>query len=291
MIRKYAAKIMVSAWLILFAVGSAGRLPASTQAGRPRAEELNRSLDKVMQKAEYAWRLPREKSPAEKAAAPEPPGFLSGIADLLENWGEKMQRWLSRIGDWFDKLFRKQPAERSGSNFNSGWEPQVQGLMFVLLAAVTCLLALLLWRAWKKRRRQVLEIAAEEVTLTPDLTAENVAAGDLPEDGWLALAQELLTKGQLRLALRALYLASLACLARHELLTLAKFKSDREYERELSRRAHALPAVFAAFAANVRQFERAWYGIYEVTQSVIADFTGNYETIRGRLAEKQNQSI
>ena len=246
------------------------------------ARELDDAIRKVLNKVEYAWRLPREKPPA---AEKEPPGFLTGIVDMLETWGEKMHRWFLKILDWFEKLWPRRTLEHPGSGSDSGWAPKVQGLMFVLLAGVTCLLALLLWRAWKKRRQQALEVAAEEMTLTPDITDDNVDASDLPEDGWLALAKELLAKGQLRLALRALYLASLACLARHELLTIAKFKSDRDYERELKRRAHAMPSLLTVFAENVVQFERTWYGMYEVTQSMIAHVTANYEKIQGMLSD------
>jgi len=68
-----------------------------------------------MNKVEYAWRMPREKPSAEAAAEKTPPGFLTGIVDMLETWGEKMQRWLSKIEDWFDKLLHGQTTKRTRS--------------------------------------------------------------------------------------------------------------------------------------------------------------------------------
>ena len=107
-----------------------------------------------------------------------------------------------------------------------------------------------------------------------------MSASELPEDDWLKLARELLGRGELRLALRALYLASLAHLARREMISVAKFKSNRDYEQELRRRARALPDLQAAFAENVGIFDRVWYGLHEVTQEALERFQINLETIK-----------
>ena len=79
-------------------------------------------------------------------------------------------------------------------------------------------------------------------------------------------------KGELRLALRAVYLATLACLARQELITIAKYKSDREYELELRRRSHTQPQLAGVFAENRAVFEGAWYGLHEVTPGIMDRF-------------------
>jgi hypothetical protein len=161
----------------------------------------------------------------------------------------------------------------------------VQVLLYVLLAAITCILAVLLWRAWRRRRRNPeIEITSEEVTKTPDIMEEHVDARELPEDGWLAMAKDLMAQGQLRLALRALYLACLASLAEQNLITIARFKSDRDYERELQRRAHSIPSLLSAFDENMLVFERTWYGKHEVDQGNIEHFTTNYNRIK-RLSE------
>ena len=87
-------------------------------------------------------------------------------------------------------------------------------------------------------------------------------------------------KGELRLALRALYLAGLAHLAQRDMIRVAKFKSNRDYERELRRRARALPELQAAFAENVGIFDRVWYGLHDVTQESLQRFQMNLEKIK-----------
>ena len=105
-------------------------------------------------------------------------------------------------------------------------------------------------------------------------------ADQLPEEGWLGLAREMMARGDLRLALRAFYLAGLANLASRGLIAIAVFKSNREYEAELRRRARVQPVTQTAFSQNVAAFDRAWYGLHEVTQEALQEFQSNLERIR-----------
>jgi hypothetical protein len=116
----------------------------------------------------------------------------------------------------------------------------------------------------------------------PDLSDETVGAEQLPEDGWTALGRELLERGELRLALRAFYLGSLAHLASRQLISLARFKSNRDYERELRRRGHSFPALLSTFGENVSVFERIWYGAHEINRELVQQFLARVEQIRAR---------
>jgi hypothetical protein len=101
---------------------------------------------------------------------------------------------------------------------------------------------------------------------TPNLEDDDTTADDLPANRWLELARELTAKGSWRLAMRAFYLATLANLADAELITIEKFKSNRDYENELHRRAHQKEALIQAFSKSRAVFERVWYGMYEVNR-------------------------
>ena len=112
------------------------------------------------------------------------------------------------------------------------------------------------------------------------LRDENVGAEQLPEDGWTKLARELLERGELRLALRALYFASLAHLAARNLISIARFKSNRDYERELRRRGHSSPDLLSVFGDNLGSFERSWYGLHEVNRELVDQFAANVERMK-----------
>jgi hypothetical protein len=135
-------------------------------------------------------------------------------------------------------------------------------------------------RFCKKRRQGIPVTTAQAIQPIPDLADENVGAEQLPEDGWTTLARELLGRGELRLALRAFYLASLAHLADRNLVSLARFKSNRDYQRELQRRAHAFPTLQTLFGENVSCFDRVWYGQHEATGELVTQFAANVERIK-----------
>jgi hypothetical protein len=143
-----------------------------------------------------------------------------------------------------------------------------------------CALVLLIYRLWLRQRQPTL-IASEPIQPVPDLADENVGADQLPEDGWTKLARELLERGEFRLAMRAFYLASLAHLADRNLISIARFKSNHDYERELRRRAHSFPDLLATFGDNLTLFERIWYGLHDVNGETVQYFAANVEKIKG----------
>jgi hypothetical protein len=92
-----------------------------------------------------------------------------------------------------------------------------------------------------------------------------------------------MARGELRLALRAMFLSLLATLGQRRLLRLERYKSNREYLRELGRHAHATGGLDEGFAAGVRVFERSWYGYHEVTPAVIEGFDRQARRVRDAM--------
>jgi hypothetical protein len=146
-----------------------------------------------------------------------------------------------------------------------------------LLILLTAILTFIFVRIWRRRRPQPVETVSAVAVSTPDLTDENVKADDLSTNRWLALAGELAEKGDLRLAMRALYLATLAQLADHEMITIEVYKSNREYERELKRRAHEDRELLEIFSSSLNFFERVWYGMYCIARSDFDDFANSHQ--------------
>ena len=117
-----------------------------------------------------------------------------------------------------------------------------------------------------RRQSGQTEMVAAAVESIPNLEDDDTAADDLPVNRWLEIARELAANGSWRLAMRALYLATLADLAENELITIEKFKSNQEYQNELHRRAHHKESLIHAFSKSRAVFERVWYGMHEVNR-------------------------
>jgi hypothetical protein len=249
--------------------------PRGTERIEPR--ELDRAINDVIQQRKYTWRLPREKTAETSDAEPGViAGFFQRVGKMIRDAAKATGEWIGRV---LQKLFGSSRASAPDSS-GYGWIMTKQMLLYGLLAVVASAVALLLLRFWKKRRRQADMVTTQAIQPVPDLTDENVAADQLPEDGWTTLARELLARGELRLALRAFYLASLASLAERNLVSLARFKSNRDYERELQRRAHAFPNLQSVFGENVSAFDRIWYGRHEATGELLTQFAANVERLK-----------
>lgn len=258
---------------------AAGDTQPATRNPQPAIppKALDRSIDEVIQKREYSWRLPREAAPKKgREEKDRQEGPIAKIFKGIEAGLKGIFRWISDFIEWLNKQSAK-PKTPGIGGFSLG--AAVKPLLFVLIVILVGVLVWLAVRVWK-RRGPAETIVAEALAPMPNVADENVGAEQLPEEGWVRLARDLLQRGELRLALRAFYLASLAALSARNLITLAKFKSNRDYERELLRRSHALQEVPRIFSENVSVFERAWYGVHEVTPEMLTHFSLNVERLQ-----------
>ncbi|MBM3861348.1 MAG: DUF4129 domain-containing protein [Verrucomicrobia bacterium] len=249
------------------------------------AAELDRNIERVLQQSRYTWRFPREHAPKT-----DQHGWFTQLArdisSAIKGWLRSLRAQARDFLKWLDDRFGRKPRDRAFER-DINWTQSVRGLLIVLIALVAGLLLVLLWREWRRRRHHTeAGLLADDAKTVPDVADENVAADQLPEDDWLARARELCAAGEFRLALRAMYLAMLAHLGRRELITIARHKSNREYERELTRRARAQADLLAAFSDNRLLFEDAWYGLHEVDTGNLNDFQTNLERIRHDAATR-----
>jgi hypothetical protein len=245
-------------------------LPASVSP-----QELDRAISEVIRQTKYAWRMPREKL---RPSETEKPGiilrFLQRVGSLLRRWSRAFFDWLD---EWLRRLFRPRPHTTESGY---GWIMMLEILLYALLAAVIVGLLLLLYRVWRNPRLPKRTIASQPIQPALDLADESLGAEQLPEDRWTALGRQLLERGELRLAARAFFFASLAYLAERNLISLARFKSNRDYEQELRRRGHSFPEMLALFSENVLVIDRTWYGLHQINAELVHRFAANVERIK-----------
>ena len=251
--------------------------PASARPGMPPTD-LDQVINQTIHERKYTWRMPRD-----KVLEPDSDGNI--FTRFFDRLGAMLREWVRAVSHWLERMIRKlfpknHEVDETSSGFGYGWILSLRLLLYGLVAAAVAALLIFLLRVWRGRRRVATAMVSEPIQLMPDLTDENVRADQLPEDGWTKLALELLERGEFRLAMRAFYLASLAHLAARNLIHLARFKSNRDYERELGRRAHSLPDLLSVFGDNLSVFERIWYGMHEVNRELVDGFAANVERIR-----------
>lgn len=256
---------------------------AETPVEKPKAAdatELDQRISDVLSRREFAWRTPRET--VEKASEADH-GWLQG---WVESAGKSLDRWMSATGRqigrlyrWAKNLINPPSVPRPSAPGSLDWIGLGKALLVILGGALVVLLVWMGVRWWQGLRKKVVT-ATPALAAVPDLRSEDIVADQLPEDGWLALARDHAARGELTLALRAAWLAGLAHLGHRELINISRHKTNRDYDRELRRRARDRAPLLMAFEQNLLSFECSWYGNHEVTTTRFHDFEGNLEQIR-----------
>jgi hypothetical protein len=231
----------------------------------PTAERLEEKISEVLKKSEYDWRFPREVVKSERKSWLL--SFFQSVSEAIVRFLKWIGRGILSVFEWIARLFRGKAPAPSFSGWSLG---NPRGLITLLAILVILVGAYFLWRNRVRTRRATILLATASPSL-PDIRDENVGADQLPEDEWLKMANDLLNQGDLRLAIRALFLASLAHLATRQFVSLEKFKSNRDYERELKRRTAGTPQVGGAFSSMVNIYDRIWYGLYEPSSEMFSE--------------------
>ncbi len=244
--------------------------PTSRAQSAIPAEDLNRSIDQVIHRPEYTWRMPR-------GAAPKSNGFVQYLADAMGRALDRLGEWTLDALDWLRDLFREKPLP--GDRTGSGLRPsqKLRWLLYALIAVLAVAVGILLLRL-KRTAKPAAAIAPPPPMA--DLTDDRIEADKVPEQRWLELAQDLIARGDLRLAVRAFYLASLSYLARRALVNVQAAKTNRQYETELRRRTRDKTEVVRLFSENALVFERAWYGDHEVSVQIVESFRDNLQRMK-----------
>ena len=88
----------------------------------------------------------------------------------------------------------------------------------------------------------------------------------------LAEAEALARSGDLRAAIRKGYIALLVELGDRNVISLAQYKTNRDYLRAVSN----VPQLHSPLKRLTESFERHWYGFAEATQNDWQDFRARY---------------
>lgn len=285
-----AAMILLLGVSALIPLGTAARNAGQTDAPSGKVSSvtpvsLDEALREVIEERRYTWRMPREDFSTDSINDEEELGpvgkFFMWWRDMIRDTAQSTLRGIGKIFEWIEKLFPKRTTPTAPNLDFDFVSMALKGLMWLVVAVLVVAVVWIMARLIMQYRRQFRPAtgidAGAPPDAMPDLADESVSADQLPEDDWAVLARDLWERGERRLALRALYLGCLAVLARRELLRIARHKSNRDYERELQRRAHAFPEMMELFSMTMVGFERVWYGPHEATGEAFKDFREAFE--------------
>jgi len=230
-------------------------------------QKLRRALDEESRRAIYRWH---------DAEHPSPPTWFDKLLDKIQHQSERA--W-NAFRDFLRKLWPRGLNLFPGKEKKGPWKMKDLRLWLALIAILTIGAGVVLF--WLRRRREAaaqLSIPLATAPL-PDLS-DGAAASARSEDEWLALADRLEREGELRLALRSVYLGLLAGLAQREWLTIRRDRTNRDYLNEFTRRWRRRPQaaleqrieIPEKLRGSMRQFDRVWYGSHVPTPEAVAAY-------------------
>ncbi|MFA6009595.1 MAG: hypothetical protein WC799_06410 [Desulfobacteraceae bacterium] len=236
---------------------------------------LEKSIDHVISRREFAWRMPRDKEKIKKED-----GLMDDVIAWLKPYVKKvtdtLAHWFDVIAEWLKKIMPEQKTPADIKEKES--KPLARYLLYGLIGFAIVLFVLFIVRTVLTGRREALE-SGSSTTPSPDLSDETTKADDLPPSAWRQLSQKLMDQGEYRLALRALYFETLSCLAESGLLSIASYKSNREYQNELAMKAHEKKELIDLFRQSVLKVEYVWYGNATIEREDVMDFGACQERI------------
>ncbi|MHB2020826.1 MAG: DUF4129 domain-containing protein [Candidatus Xenobia bacterium] len=201
--------------------------------------DTHEDLNRIFARPEFAW---KHEAPAQT------PGWLLALVKLWR---------------WFAKLFEHPQGATSLGLPDMSWLGFLVRLL--LIVALVGLILLALRKLWQLHAARPALAQQQTFALEEDPSV-------LPS--WQVLerqAQEAFNRGEMRLAMRGLYLGVLSALETHGHLSYARGTTNAEYLRQVH--AHGGPA--GAFRGVTQDFDRVWYGHH----SVDADGFRSYQAI------------
>ena len=267
LIRAAAVVLLVAVSIPFYSPHSVGAQEVEPQISQQDAVSLDSAIEETFKDRKFAWRIPREQPEINEA------GFLAFMSNATNSVMEKIKSAFKKIRDWFTP--EASPIESEGSSESSS---PITTRSLVTILIVILLLALLYtgWKTWKTTSVVEVEAIVAEAVL-PDLEDETTTAEALPANEWMRLAQELLSQGQTRLAMRAYFFAGLSQLAGRRFIQLAPHKSNRDYARELFIIAHAHGDLLSRYTLNLTTFESVWYGDHSISEVSLKEYIQSQE--------------
>jgi hypothetical protein len=202
-------------------------------------EEEDRKLAEILQRSEYAQQIQEESA---------------------------IVRVIKRIVKWLKDLM---PQPKQVSATNAGIFSKIAQIVVIVVAlgVLAFVLKLFLPRMLSGRRTKKKEKSKARIVLGERLEPDQSARDLLSE------AEALARRGDLRAAIRKAYIALLVEMGDRKIISLAQYKTNRDYLRAV----REIEPLYVNVKQLTDSFERHWYGLASATDSDWVAFRAGYE--------------
>jgi hypothetical protein len=215
--------------------------PTSGTMGNKTEDE--RRLTEILQRPEYARKINQE----------------SALT-------RQINRFLKWFQDWMRDLVPKPAPMSSGSAFIISKAAQIF-VIALALGVLAFVLKLFLPRMLRARKAKRKVKATARIVLGERLEPDQSALDLLSE------AEALARRGELRAAIRKAYIALLVELSERKIISLAQYKTNRDYLRAV----REVEPLYGSVKQLTDSFERHWYGLAQADETDWLAFRAAYK--------------
>jgi hypothetical protein len=201
--------------------------------------EQSRKLAEILQRPEYARKVNRESA---------------------------LSRLMDRFWKWLQSLIPKPAPISSGSASVLSKTAQVF-VIALALGVLAFVLKLFLPRMLRSKRPKKKRKTKARIVLGERLEPDQSALDLLSE------AEALARRGELRAAIRKAYIALLVELGERKIISLAQYKTNRDYLRAV----REVEPLYGNVKQLTDSFERHWYGLAQATETDWLAFRSAYK--------------
>ena len=176
-----------------------------------------------------------------------------------------LTRMLRDLIRWIESLM-PEPSQMS-----PGRARFISTVIMIIVIGVALLMILYVLRLLFKRFKRPVNTKARKKRKPRIVLGERLQPEQTSTD-LLAEAEALARSGDLRAAIRKGYIALLVELGDRDLISLAQYKTNRDYLRSVSN----VPQLHSPLKRLTESFERHWYGFAQVTPNDWQDFRARY---------------
>ncbi|MBV8895325.1 MAG: DUF4129 domain-containing protein [Acidobacteriaceae bacterium] len=279
--KNMAAAILLALVFIAPDRAKAQQPPAQPRQATVTPDQMQHAIHSVFRDPANVWNLPAVQHKNQKKDAFT--AFMDSVANTIDRIWDAILTSISNAMEWLRHVFSN--ADQSAKEKSKPVSTRDATVVLACFAAL--LLGGMVFAALQRRRQPKIQLTAAVNTIANkiDLSNDDADPLDQPVKEWRSLAQQYRASGEFRLALRALYLETLATLAEHKLVSPARGKTNADYARELQRRGKRFGAEFVSvFLANTEIFERSWYGDHPANDQLVDTFDRNVTALRKQLS-------
>jgi hypothetical protein len=254
-INKFMPVIAILLFLPLF------KANASESGEGPNQQQIDKAIKSTFQNNTYIWKEKNTISLPDVQL--KKPNFFRQLETLIN-------KSFKKIGYWFKSLFKNKKTHDPNQvqAKQKLISPQTETRILVAVLLMIALSALIYLFIQRKHKSSKLIATTDTRPAIPEPLLKTISADDNPPDEWERMAMQSVSEGDIKSAIRYLFLSTVSFVGSHNLINIRKSSSNRDLRRDLQKRFPDRTDFIQEFSIIISMYEYAWYSTSDISEEL-----------------------